>query len=257
MEWATEAIHSTGLPVTPRDPVLSGVFRHRYRHRAAKRFVLLATFHIDLAAVGLEQTFQAVPGLEVEAERIAAHSTAWTMPCLWAANADFDAVDEALREDPTVDRVVEADGFGDEKYYQVEWADEVVSRIDAYVDEEGSVIDAHGTGEGWKVQFRFASREQLNAFREQLQDEGFAFELRDLVEPGAPRQSTASLTPRQRDALVAALERGYYEVPREISARELAAELDTSHQALSELLRRGTAKLVDSSLTTPTETDGE
>lgn len=40
--------------------------------------------------------------LEVKAERIAAHSTKWTMPCMWALADDFDAVDDALAGDPSV-----------------------------------------------------------------------------------------------------------------------------------------------------------
>lgn len=215
--------------------------------------MLIATFRLNLDAMALEQTFQEFPTLEMEAERIAAHSTSWTMPCIWAANADFDAVDEALETDPTVNQIKAQDEFGDEKYYQIEWADDVEARIDAYLDEEASVINAHGTNDGWEVRFRFVSRDQFDTFRRHLSEQGFSFELLNLIEPGSPRQSTASLTPRQRDVLVVAFEHGYYDVPRGVSARELAAELDMSHQALSELLRRGTAQLIDQELTTPSD----
>lgn len=215
--------------------------------------MLIATFRLEPNALALEQTLREFSALEIEAERIAAHSTAWTMPCLWAANADFDAVDEALRTDPTVNQIKAREEFADEKYYQVEWTDDVEARIDAYLDQEASVIHAHGTTDGWEVRFRFVTRDQFDTFRGHLSDQRFSFELLDLIEPGSPRQSTASLTPSQRDALVAALDHGYYDVPREVSARELAEELDTSHQALSELLRRGTAQLVDQELTTPAD----
>jgi len=36
-----------------------------------------------------------------------------------------------------------------------------------------------------------------------------------------------------------ALELGYFETPRQITLKDLAAEMDISHQALSERLRRG------------------
>lgn len=218
--------------------------------------MLITTFRLDLDAIGLGQTLRTLPDLEVEAERIAAHSTKWTMPCLWAANADFAAVDEALQADPSIDEIVETERFDDEKYYQVEWTDEVEDRIDTYVDKEGSIISARASNEGWEVRIRFASREQFDAFREHVREQGASFDLLDLTEPGSARQSTVSLTPSQRDALVAALERGYYDVPRETAARELAEELDMAHQSLSELLRRGTATLIDSTLTTHRERDG-
>jgi predicted DNA binding protein len=58
------------------------------------------------------------------------------------------------------------------------------------------------------------------------------------------------VTPGQQNVLVAARERGYFDIPRETTLRELADELDVSHQTLSEHLRRGIMNLVDATLTT-------
>ena len=57
-----------------------------------------------------------------------------------------------------------------------------------------------------------------------------------------------NLTEQQYDTLTRAVEQGYYDVPREMNAKELADELDISHQALSERFRRGTKNLVNSTL---------
>lgn len=219
--------------------------------------MIIATFSLPHEAVALEQTLQKVSGIEVEAERIAAHSTEWTMPCLWAAGTDFEAVDAALQEDPTVDEIVETFEFDDEKYYQLEWSDPVVDRINAFTDQRASILEAEADSDGWHVQIRFTSREQFDAFRETLTDQGHSFELLDLTEPGAPRQTTGHVTPDQRDALVAAVEQAYYDVPRDVTAEELAATLDISQQALSERLRRGVANLVFSTLTTDADTTEE
>ena len=54
--------------------------------------------------------------------------------------------------------------------------------------------------------------------------------------------------------LIAAWEQDYYEIPRDISIDELAEELEISHQTLSELLRYGTNKLIESQLVTPCPT---
>ncbi len=48
--------------------------------------------------------------------------------------------------------------------------------------------------------------------------------------------------------MLAALEHGYYDVPREASLTDLAERLDVSHQALSERLRRGHGNLVKHAL---------
>lgn len=215
--------------------------------------MLVATFSLPHEAVALEPTFRAVTDLEIEVERIAAHSTEWVMPCLWAAGADFEPVDRALTDDPTVERVVEAYEFRDEKYYQLEWNDEVTGRIDAFLDMEASILDATADADGWRVRIRFASRDQLDEFRGVLGEREIPFLLLDLVEPGAPRQTFGKLSPDQRDALVAAREHGYFDIPRGITLRDLAAHLDISHQTLSEHLRRATANLIDATITTTGE----
>lgn len=215
--------------------------------------MLIATFSLPTEAIALKHTLETVPEVEVEAERIAAHSTEWTMPCMWTANAEFDAVDEAMANDPTVDEIVAKYGFDNEKYYQVDWDESVIERINEYIAQSGSILDASASSAGWQVRFRFVSRDQFDAFREHLQEQDMSFQLDDLTEPGAPRQTFGEVTPNQRDALVAAKERGYYKVPREITARELAEELDMSHQSLSELLRRGTENLIDATLVTEDE----
>ena len=212
--------------------------------------MLIATFSLPHDAVALEQAFREVPELEVEAERIAAHSRAWVMPCLWTANAEFDAVDEALAGDPTVDTIVDGYAFVDEKYYQLDWTEDVDERIDSYIDQRGSILDAEADADGWRIRIRFVDREQFDAFRNALDERGQSFELRDLTEPGAPRQTFGELTPDQRDAIVVARERGYFEVPRRTTVREIADELEVSHQAISERLRRGITNLVDATLKT-------
>lgn len=212
--------------------------------------MLIGTFSLPADAVALEHTLSELPEIEIEAERIAAHSTRWTMPCLWIASDDFEIVDETLAADSSVEEIVGTDEFDDERYYQLQWSDTVEERVNAYIDQQGSIIDANATTDGWRLRLRFVSRDQFDAFRETLTERGHSFELLDLTEPGAPRVSAGGVTPDQRDALVTARDRGYYEVPRGISSRELAAELDMSHQSLSELLRRGTEALIDSTLTT-------
>lgn len=53
-----------------------------------------------------------------------------------------------------------------------------------------------------------------------------------------------SLSQRERDVLYAALDRGYFDVPRQVPLTELADELDTTDVELSAQLRQATATLV-------------
>ncbi|GAA5059049.1 helix-turn-helix domain-containing protein [Haladaptatus pallidirubidus] len=73
----------------------------------------------------------------------------------------------------------------------------------------------------------------------------------NLFEPRFPRQERAQLTAAQRDALVAAVEHGYYRIPRDIALEDLADSLGISRQAASERLRRGIEQLVTTVLIEP------
>lgn len=210
--------------------------------------MLLASFRLDPEAVALRETFERLPDLQLEVERIAAHGTESTMPCLWTSGVDFDALDEALAADASVAAVLEACEFPAEKYYQIDWSEMVERRVDAFVDHEASILEAVADADGWRLRFRFVTRDQFDAFREFLAARDYSFSLLDLAEPDAPRRWHGDLTPAQREALVVANEHGYFDVPRAITTRELAAELSVSHQALSERLRRATGNLVDSTL---------
>lgn len=210
--------------------------------------MLTATCELPHEALALAETFATVPCLEVEAERIAAHSTEWTMPCLWVRGTDLGAAEVSLDADPTVATVVETERFDGEAYYHVEWAAGVQDRIDAYLDKEASIIRATADADGWELEIRFAGRDQFEAFREHLDAQGHSFALRSLSESGSQRGSAGALTPDQREVLEAALAQGYFQVPREVTTRELADELDRSHQTVSELLRRGTENLVAATL---------
>ena len=54
------------------------------------------------------------------------------------------------------------------------------------------------------------------------------------------------LTPVQRETVEAALELGYFDIPRGVSMEELAAELDITPNAVSERLRRAERTLLSS-----------
>lgn len=70
------------------------------------------------------------------------------------------------------------------------------------------------------------------------------FNIESIQEMEGDPSGRYGLSEVQYRALTAAVEAGYYQVPREITMEELAAEFDVSHQALSERLRRAVDTLV-------------
>lgn len=57
------------------------------------------------------------------------------------------------------------------------------------------------------------------------------------------------LTPKQRRALVGALEQDYFDVPRETTMGDFAEALGITQQVLSQRIRRGHGILVENALT--------
>lgn len=69
--------------------------------------------------------------------------------------------------------------------------------------------------------------------------------------PDGDRQSRTAafgLSHQQRDALILALERGYFDVPRGVTLTEIGDELGITQQATSERIRRAAQKVLRSVL---------
>jgi predicted DNA binding protein len=88
-------------------------------------------------------------------------------------------------------------------------------------------------------------REDLKAIIEDLSSFG-TVTLGKLEEFGTGREP--SMTDRQRTVLAEALDRGYYEWPREIKSAELAEALDISRATLQEHLRKAERTLLSTAL---------
>ncbi|AGB37816.1 helix-turn-helix domain-containing protein [Natronococcus occultus] len=200
----------------------------------------IAEFRIPAADTVLADSFDRLPTLRVELEAAVSRS----QPCLWITDVDRRALDDVLEADPTVETVtllVEAD---DRLLYDVTFREERTV-CDQLLADGGSLLEAWATDGWWQTRVRFRDRETLCVAHDRLVERGVSVDLRRVTDVEAGSHSRTSLTTEQREALEAALERGYFEIPREISMEELAAELGISHQALSERLRRAYETLVD------------
>jgi len=71
----------------------------------------------------------------------------------------------------------------------------------------------------------------------------------DVLEIGEYSRAVGQpITDRQRSALAVAWEAGYYEIPRKAGIEAVADELDVAVSTVSDLLRRGEARLVSAAL---------
>ncbi|MFB6107723.1 MAG: helix-turn-helix domain-containing protein [Haloplanus sp.] len=80
------------------------------------------------------------------------------------------------------------------------------------------------------------SQDRLSALADQLRAFGLRFEVHEVSDSVADRESVVSES--QRELLETAVEKGYYDVPRTCTLTELAADLDIAKSTASERLHR-------------------
>ena len=115
-------------------------------------------------------------------------------------------------------------------------ADAIIERIEVLPD-------------GWRQTGWFATREAFKRFSTFWQQNA-GFRLSRLTRDGESEPPGEGLTDHQQEALRTAYERGYFDIPRQASLEEVAAELDISASSLSERLRRAETQLIEETVAT-------
>ncbi|MXV64463.1 bacterio-opsin activator [Natronorubrum sp. JWXQ-INN-674] len=204
----------------------------------------IAEFRLPAAETTLGTAVEHAPDATFELES----SVSKTRPSLWVSGVDRNTVERAFEADSSVegyDLLVESQS---RLLYDVNFVDDTVRLRDELLADGGSLLEMWGTDGWWQVRVRFRNREALVEAHDRLEDAGISVDLRRVTDVTDVAENETRLTPEQQEALEAALEHGYFEIPRGISMEELAGELGISHQALSERFRRAYETLVDDEL---------
>ncbi|MCL7417746.1 MAG: helix-turn-helix domain-containing protein [Halalkalicoccus sp.] len=208
----------------------------------------ITDFQVPIEQFALAETFGQVPGLYVEIERFAAQESDSAMPFVWVSAEDFEAFEEALSGDPSVERFDVLAEFDDERFYRMNWVDEVELVMHLLLEEEGAITQARSNGDTWSLQVMFPDHDSLSRTYDFCEKQGLDLTVDSIYRLDNDDKSQFGLTESQYTTLAEAKDMGYYDVPREATMSELADSLDVSHQALSERLRRAHGNLVDRAL---------
>jgi len=207
----------------------------------------IAELAIPTTEVALGGTLEAVPDVDVAIERVVVADPGHVMPYVWFSteSSTLAAVDDALAADPSVDDATRLVARDDTSLYRIEWVDDVAVTVYLLTDAHATVLDATVENTRWQFRVLFSDRAALSRTYEFATDQGLSIELLRIHRLEERRHGGSGLTDAQYESLIAALEVGYYEIPREMDMDELSDELDISHQALSERLRRAHRTLVE------------
>lgn len=99
--------------------------------------------------------------------------------------------------------------------------------------------------DGWYIFEMTGTRSEFDTVRERLEETDCNFELISVV---GDRRDSNLLTDRQREVLTAAVQQGYFSVPRSCTLSTLADQFEADESTLSGVLRRGQERVLNSYL---------
>lgn len=202
---------------------------------------------VKLGLLYLQETFEAVPDMKLQQEEFRTVSGEPRLT-VWAWGDDFDSFETALTVDSTIADYQHLSDLQKKRLYQLiflkEREDEHLYPI--ALEQNIMPIRSTITSEGIDLIARFPSHEAIATFHEACQERDMPFHLEQLYreEPDDPSEQFG-LTPAQREVLIRAHERGYFNQPRNVTLEQLAKEMEVSSSALGRRMRRALDTLID------------
>ncbi len=111
-----------------------------------------------------------------------------------------------------------------------------------------SILTARASSNEWRFRTQSESLDDLSAIYDSCHDDGTSVEIRNVHERASLRRHSRELTAQQYETLALTIDRGYDDIPRDVTTEDPAAELGVTYQAISERLRRGHRGLVEGNL---------
>ncbi|AGB36628.1 putative DNA binding protein [Natronococcus occultus SP4] len=198
-----------------------------------------------------QAALERVPEMELLFEDIRSKGDEPWKIIVWATGGDFKKFENALAADPTIDSYDSLTELPEKRLYRLKLSDEGQRQTvhSVSVEHDITLISITATAEREEVLARFPSRDAIVRLREACLERDRRFELLNLYEEKPSEsdggfESRYGITSGQKEALLTALEKGYFHIPRETTMDEVAEELGISTSALSTRLRRGQQTLL-------------
>ncbi len=217
------------------------------------RVSTIAEIALPTSEFALRETFSQVPGARFEVVGVVAHQAEYVMPQLRATATDISTVKKAFDDDGTVTDAKLLTKLNGRGLFSMRWGGDVAETLSVISMGDTTVLTARAANNRWSFRIQFVDRDTLSTVYESCQDTGIPIEVQNVHKRTTLLDESHKLTEQQYETLRSAMDRGYYEIPRKATTKDLAEELGVSHQAVSERLRRGHRSLVETGLTAPSE----
>lgn len=209
---------------------------------------------VKIGLLYLHETFAAAPSMELEQEEFRIVSGEPRL-AVWASGDDFESFETALAADSTVADYRHLSDLKGKRLYQIVFPKEREAEQLYPVALEENIIPIRSTitDAGINLTARFPSREAVVIFRDACRERDISFTLQQLyreeeIMNDGGLDSPFGVTDAQREALLHALEAGYFDVPRRTKLGAIAEDLGVTTSAVSTRLRRGQRTLLQNTL---------
>lgn len=205
---------------------------------------VLAVFRVEHPDVALTQTAAHDESAVIRPVRQAGTDPESERYLFSVTSEDFETFEAGLAADPTIaefERVIE---LAEEAVYAFTYTDRAILFSTEIGRTNGVILDVENAGTTWLLKTWFPDRATAQRLWDYANEHGVDVELDRINEYSSIVSSSYGLTPTQEEALLHALDVGYFDEPRGITLEELAEERDVSEPAASGLLRRGLKRLL-------------
>jgi predicted DNA binding protein len=208
-----------------------------------------ATFTATDGEFPLAAVFLEFPAAEIELDRVVP-TDEFIIPYFWVRDVETETISMENVTHPGIHEIRVVDNVKEEAFIRIDWDLAYESVLTAIAETKVDLISAIGSENQWSFEFRADSQQDLGDFQSYCRNHDIPLELTKLHElsPLEPGQEY-DLTDAQREAMTIAYTLGYYDSPREATRQDVANELGISPQAVGSRLRRGTRRLISSTLT--------
>lgn len=192
--------------------------------------------------------FECDPDASVKLEPTATDLDDHALVNVMTTDCDRDRLASALRTDSGVTDINCIAARTDGWTYRLRWDGHARQFMQQLATENATLLTAQAQENRWSLHVLTPDRDTLSQIYDTIMDLGYTVECRRITSYDGGDSDRSSLTDKQQKTLATAYEAGYYHIPQDITADELADRLNISHQALSERLHRAYEQLVGDEL---------
>lgn len=206
-----------------------------------------AEFRAPSATYPLGEALAAHPEVSIEVEAVV--PTGGSTHYVWIYGVGREDAVTALRSHSGVRDVKIVDELPDRFLVRFDWSSEQSPIFAGAREFDGRIVTVQGSGPALDFRIQFPDKDSLTAFYHACQERDLGIRLVQWYDQENPlEQEGLDISPKQREALEAAFQAGYFDIPRQVTLQQLAEELDVSEQGVSERLRRGLSAYLKATL---------